>query len=157
MNARTLPLLLALALLIPSSGCLLTHASERVIRADEQLYEVGFQSPLAEETFLACVAHPDASEAGKSDSFLGIPFLLALARSERLSNNAIHNDQIILCDTNGDGLITNLEALRYRDRFYPGVDPSQPLAANHEEDVSDDHVSMSASYAGHVSDTDQRQ
>ena len=74
--------LLALTLLCPFAGCLFTHASERVIRADEQLYEVSFESPLAEETFQTCIAHPDDGAKGKSGSFVGIPFLLAWARSE---------------------------------------------------------------------------
>ena len=155
MNARALKSLLALTLLCPFAGCLFTHASERVLRPEEQLYEVSFQTPLAEEMFMTCVAHPDA-DSGKSGSFVGIPFLLAWARSERLSKNAIHNDQIVLCDTNGDGLITDLEALRYRDRYYPGVEPGEHLAANEDED-DDGPLSISASYVADTPDeTDKK-
>lgn len=153
MNMRAMKSLLALTLLCPCAGCLFTHASERVIRADEQLYEVSFESPLAEETFQACVAHPNADGDGQSGSFVGIPFLLAWARSERLSKNAVHNDQIILCDTNGDGMITNLEALRYRDRYFPNLDPAETIVQN--DDDADSGL-MSASFAVDTSDETEK-
>ncbi len=152
MSMRALKSLLVVTLLTPATGCLFTHASERVIRQDEQLYEVGYQSALAEETFQACVSHPDAKDSGKSGSFVGIPFLLAWARSERLSENAVHNDQIILCDTNGDGIITDLEALRYRDRYFPNVEPGLSLASKDAAAEANSTKPVSAAYVADSQD-----
>jgi len=135
--------LLGVTLLGSCSGCLFTRHTTNVVRQNEALRPVRFESEQAQSVFEAGVAETKSRKEGSNPRLFAIPFVLWYSRVDAISDNAAHNDAAALCDANGDGLITLQEALAYSARFpqekakvtesHPGqveaVSAEQPLAA----------------------------
>ena len=97
-------------------GCLLVSHSTQVVRENEKLRPVRFESEQAKIAFEASVHQMQAIKESSDPQLLAIPFLFWVSSTRELSDNAIYNDQAALCDLNGDGLITLQEAINYRAR-----------------------------------------
>lgn len=113
LHYRVLGCLAASLPLLASSGCLVMHASEKVVRQDERRERVDFESDFARRSFQGRALSGEARrEAGGKFAF-GIPFIAGFARSTVVSQNAWYNDQIAVCDADGDRLITDDEVLAF--------------------------------------------
>jgi hypothetical protein len=106
---------LAASLVGSSSGCLVVHTRERVVREDEQRRSVRFSSPRAQRDFQTAALDPKTRRSNESSNLFGIPFLMFYYHCTKLSENAYYNDQLADCDSDGDGLITDDEVLAFQD------------------------------------------
>lgn len=104
------------AVLAACPGCLITHHSTKVIRRDEARRPVRFESDAALQAFNARAAEQKAAETNQA-RVLAIPFLLWWSRLDAKSDSAHFNDETSACDADGDGLITEAEALAYNPKF----------------------------------------
>jgi len=73
-----------------------------------------FESEQAHQYFAAGVHDLQTHKKSYNFQVSAMPLLWWRSSSNELSDNAIYNDQVSVCDTNGDGLITMQEALAYR-------------------------------------------
>ena len=112
-DSRRISTLLLVALLCFSSGCLFTHHSTNLVRQDEPPREVQFESLAAQQAFNAKAFDEEARQKAAKTDFVAIPFLLWWSKMHVLSEGAYYNDQVAVCDTDGDGLISVGEALAY--------------------------------------------
>jgi hypothetical protein len=102
------------ALLAFSSGCLITRHTTNVVRKDEKPRAVTFESPQAKNMFDAKVVEVRSNLAGMSNpKVVAVPFLLWWSSTEVVSDSGIYNDQVAICDVNGDGVVTLDEANFY--------------------------------------------
>lgn len=108
---------LPLAMAGVCSGCLFTHHQTNMVRQDEIRREVEFESLAARQAFSARAYDAAAREKATKTKVVAIPFLLWQSRMDVLSDNAYYNDQVVACDTNGDGRITVAEAVAYSPKF----------------------------------------
>ncbi len=106
-SRRLLPSLLILSL--AGSGCLLSHSHKRVVRQDEIRERVEFESDEAAATFHAVATDDDARSALRGEASFGIPFVVGISHQSVLSPNAYYNDQVAMCDMNGDGFLSDEE------------------------------------------------
>jgi hypothetical protein len=106
--------LLAVALLCSCSGCLYVNHSTRVIRDKEPVLPVQFESPQAQRIYSAGVHDLQSHKQPYNFQVSAMPLLWWRSTANELSDNAIYNDQISVCDTNGDNFITMEEAMAYR-------------------------------------------
>ena len=113
MTARMHRLAFALAMLACSSGCLMMRMRERVAREGEQRFPVRFQSAYAKRQFQQYALDDKARRKTSSSTDLIIPFVIWDSDSSVLSQNAYYNDQIVSCDANSDGLLTDAEIAEY--------------------------------------------
>ncbi len=104
---------MAVVLLVFESGCLIVHNSTRVVRDNEPLRSVRFESEQARAAFEAGVNEMKAHKKKLQSVDLAVPFLCLVSRTSELSDNAVYNDEIVVCDANGDGYITEQEASAY--------------------------------------------
>jgi hypothetical protein len=104
-----------IALLCLCSGCLGVRHSTHVVRENEKPRPVQFESEQAKNLFDAGVnqmkAHKETTNVQVSLSWLGWK-----SQGDVLSDNAVYNDELLACDTNGDGVIAVNEAFAYRGR-----------------------------------------
>lgn len=98
------------------SGCLVTHVNRSVVRDKEPRREMQFESPFAQRTFNQLAFNEKRRDATASVRMVAIPFLTMHVHSATPSENAFYNDQIAACDTDGDGLITDSEAISFHER-----------------------------------------
>lgn len=103
-------------LLMLECGCLVVRTTTRVVRENEAMRMVKFESEQARSAFEAGVDEVRAQKKGCDVDAFAIPFLCLLCNTTTISDNAVYNDQAALCDTDGDGLITDQESLAYRAR-----------------------------------------
>lgn len=75
-----------------------------------------FESPFAQRTFNQLAFNEKRRDATASVRMVAIPFLTMHVHSATPSENAFYNDQIAACDTDGDGLITDSEAISFHER-----------------------------------------
>jgi hypothetical protein len=108
-------IILAASLFVSSSGCLVFHMRERVVREDEPRHSVRFTSSRAQRDFNTTASDPKIRHLNDSTSVVGVPFLMFYYKSTKLSDNAYFNDQLADCDGDGDGWITDEEVLAYQD------------------------------------------
>ena len=103
------------ALIAFSSGCLFTRVTTNVVRKNEKPRAVAFESPQAKNIFDGKLAEAKANLPSNNSNpkVVAVPFLLLWASTDVVSDNAIRNDQLTICDTNGDGVITLDEATMY--------------------------------------------
>ena len=106
--------LLAAALLCSTSGCLFVNHSTKVVRDKEPMQRVQFESEQAHQCFVAGVHDLQTRKQSYNFQVSAMPLLWWRSSANELSDNAIYNDQISVCDTNGDGVISTQEALTYR-------------------------------------------
>ncbi len=104
-------------LLVFESGCLVVHNSTRIVRENEPLRAVRFESEQAQSAFEAGVNEAKAHKKSQQSVALAVPFLCLFGRSTELSDNAVYNDEVVLCDADGDNVITEQEASAYRARL----------------------------------------
>ncbi|HVC97885.1 MAG TPA: hypothetical protein VND64_29710 [Pirellulales bacterium] len=112
---RGAQLVVAATLFVSSSGCLVFHMRERIVREDEPRRSVRFASSHAQRDFNATATDPRDRRRNDSTSVLGVPFVMFYYNSTKLSENAYFNDQLAACDGDGDGWITDEEVLAYQD------------------------------------------
>ncbi len=106
---------LALAL-GPCSGCLFVRHSTRVVRKDEPARQIEFESPQAQNLFEGGVTQLKPHQGKANPQVVAVPLLFWYSRTDVLGDGAFYNDQILGCDTDGDGLITLAEAEAFRAR-----------------------------------------
>ena len=114
MKRHTVILLLLGAMPCWLSGCLFVRHATRVVRDKEKQQPVQFESQRAQEFFVAGVHELQCHKQNLNVEVSAVPFLWWYSHSDELSDNAIYNDQISACDTNGDGVISMQEASTYR-------------------------------------------
>lgn len=114
---RALSAIFLLALAIgPCSGCLFVRHSTRVVRKDEPVRHVEFESPQAQNLFEGGVTQLKPHQDTANPQVVAVPLLFWYSRTDVLGDGAFYNDQILGCDTDGDGLITLAEAEAFRAR-----------------------------------------
>jgi hypothetical protein len=102
------------ALLAFSSGCLFTRHTTNVVRKDEKPRAVTFESPQAKNLFDGKLVEVRSNLTSMSNpKVVAVPFVLWWSSTEVVSDNGIYNDQVAICDKNGDGVITLDEANIY--------------------------------------------
>ncbi|MFK7769507.1 MAG: hypothetical protein AB8B55_20000 [Mariniblastus sp.] len=90
------------------SGCLLSHSNHAIVRQNEPLKQIAFETEKARAYYEAKVSERlDNSEASAS---FGIPFIVGLEKSTTTSENAVRNDVATLLDINGDRVVSEYEA-----------------------------------------------
>ena len=98
------------------SGCLATSQTTHVAEPDTQRVSVRFESDDARRIFIGEVNGRYQRGDGELDrTSWGIPVLYASTESTVLSEGAFFNLQVERADVNQDRLISNSEALGYRD------------------------------------------
>lgn len=105
-----------LALMSLQTGCLVTHVNRSIVREREPRRELNFESPFAARTFNQLAFNEKRRNASASTRMVAIPFLTMHVHSATPSENAFYNDQIAACDTDGDGFITDSEAMSFHER-----------------------------------------
>jgi hypothetical protein len=130
------------------SGCLYSHTSMKTVRENEVRRTVSFESPKAAKAFQERALSQDANDENLAGWTVGIPFVLYLARSKKLSQNAYYNDQLTLADTDDDGLISQSEALAYNPKFF-----SEPIAST-SDDSEETGVKHAAAEIGELQQLD---
>ena len=124
--ARVVAGLLVALTLCPACGCLISGSHTRVIRQDEPLRHVSFESPYAQQVFQTTALSEQQRLKLSSEASLGIPLLLGVSYRSALSPNAFYNDCVARCDVDRDGMISDQEAL-----VLTGSEP--PLTARLEQ------------------------
>jgi hypothetical protein len=104
---------LALCAALPCGGCLYVHNFDEVVRDQEPKRTVAFESEAAARLFCAAVERQRKASYDDQEEFVWIPFITWISKSRRLSEAAFYNDQLVVCDTDGDGVITDAEAASY--------------------------------------------
>ena len=90
-------------------GCLINHSNHVVLRQNEALRPLAFESPTARQNFESAVEYALDNEADRSRASFAVPFLFGLERSTKVAKNAIRNDLAALMDINRDGYISDYE------------------------------------------------
>ena len=106
--ARTVATLFLFVILF-SSGCLVNHEHRSIVRQDEPLYPITFESEQARVAFEACVETACDDDHYESNSSFGVPFIVGISRSQMTSETAIRNDTATRLDVNGDRHISEYE------------------------------------------------
>jgi hypothetical protein len=117
---RALPALLCATGL---TGCLTVFSKTEVIRSDEHRPSVQFESAKTAAVFYD---EMDRRSRVVGGACLGVPFITIYAKETVVSENAFFGDQVRECDTNHDGLITELEARIYARSHVGRVDEGTP-------------------------------
>ena len=92
----------------------MSASPRRIERDKEPLRPVQFESEQARQFFLGGVHDLQTHKQSSNVEASAVPFLWLNISDSTLSNNAIYNDQISACDTNGDGIISLQEAIVFR-------------------------------------------
>lgn len=111
---RCVVVLLSMAFLCCMPGCLFVNHSTKVVRDKEPLQRVAFESEQAQQAFVAGVHDLQTRKQNYNFQVSAVPLLWWRSTANELSDNAIYNDQVSVCDTNGDGIISTQEGLTYR-------------------------------------------
>lgn len=110
---RSSAVLLAVCAALPCCGCLYIHTCHEVAREQEPKRVVAFQSESASRLFCAVVERQKkAFREGQVEEFI-VPFITYINKTRTISEAGFYNDQVAACDTNGDGVITDAEAIAY--------------------------------------------
>jgi hypothetical protein len=111
---RRVVALLSMAFLCCMPGCLFVNHSTKVVRDKEPMQRVAFESEQARQAFVAGVHDLQTRKQSYNFQVSAVPLLWWRSSANELSDNAIYNDQISVCDTNGDGVISTQEGITYR-------------------------------------------
>ena len=90
-------------------GCLINHSHHTVLRQDEPLQSMTFESEYARSAFEQWVERANDDDSNRSSSSFAVPFIVGLKRSKSVSNNAVRNDVAALLDVNRDHHISDYE------------------------------------------------
>ncbi len=103
------------------------HHSTNVVREHEKPQAVRFESEEARDEFEAGLAVVRAHKSGNGLSHMfAVPFICWFSSEDVLSDNAVYNDEVKACDTNGDNLITLREATAYHARVRAAREADEP-------------------------------
>jgi hypothetical protein len=118
---------LALCAALPCCGCLCayTYTCEESLRAGEPKRAVKFQSETAARLFCTTVDRRMRTAREEPTEEIYIPLVTSITRTRKLSEAAFYNDQVAVCDTDGDGLITDAEAVAYHRACGAPSEPGQ--------------------------------
>ena len=109
---------LALLLIIPLAGCI--HSYEKT-QSDAERAKVAFESERAGKTFYEALSRVPSSKRS-TESKTGVYLVLINVEKETVSGpNRLFNEAVAACDTNKDGMITEMEA---------GIFASSPFVTN---------------------------
>ena len=108
--------LLFLALLF-ASGCTF-YSQTRIIRGEEARIAVNFDTEEAARLFQETAKLREYSNKPIRRSHTGIPLVTFYAEKEQLASDAFYNDQVSVCDTDKNLVITESEARIYRELYY---------------------------------------
>jgi hypothetical protein len=108
---------LVVAVLLLNAGCLFNYQQTDTVRREECPRQVAFESEAAERLFADGLE--TRKEAGRlvQCNRVTIPFLLNWSRSAELSEAAFFNDQVRICDADGNGCLTDTEVAAYHKRI----------------------------------------
>ena len=105
-------LVLAVAVMA-SAGCVTLYEKHEEIAKGEERMKVDFESEHAAQLFNSCVAKKLTNKPEKNTSRLAVPFVTFYSKTTVHSENARYNEEVLKCDSNGDGSITEAEARTY--------------------------------------------
>lgn len=97
----------AVAALTLLPGCITLFSKTEVVRGGETRRPVKFESEAAANEFLTAFKGQTRDAGG---AYLGVPFVTLYSKDTKLSEVAAWNDAVGRCDTDQDGLITQVEA-----------------------------------------------
>ena len=115
------------------TGCLITRHTTNTVRKNEKPVAVQFESPRAKNVFESKLVEVRAVQnmIAANPRVVAVPFLLWWSSTEVVSGNGIFNDQVAICDANGDRVITLEESLVYAARVDEQVAKNE--AKNNEQ------------------------
>ena len=129
------------ALVAFAPGCLITRHSTNVVRKNEKPRKVQFESAQAKNIFDGKVAEQKADKGMSNPNVFAVPFLLWYSTTDVVSDNGIYNDQIAICDTDGDRIITLQEAETYAARFDAKMAKREAVKTKSDSDAGDVFIS----------------
>jgi hypothetical protein len=136
-----LVVIICTALLVFAPGCLITRHATNVVRKNEKPRKVQFESTQAKSIFDGKVAEQKTDKGMSNPNVFAVPFLLWYSSTDVVSDNGIYNDQIAICDTNGDGFISLQEAETYAARFDAKMAKREAEKAKSESDTGEALIS----------------
>ena len=95
------------------SGCITLFSKTEVVRESETQQPVSFDSPEARDVFETVLKE---RQGVVSATYLGGPFVTLYSRAKVLSEAAKFNDCVRACDSDRDGVITEVEARTFAQR-----------------------------------------
>ena len=95
------------AVAIALTGCI---SHEETIYTDSERVPVAFENERAGRLFYERLSKHGGNEKEQSKTDISIPFVFAHKQRRISGNNARFNEAVRQCDTNRDGLITEVEA-----------------------------------------------
>lgn len=110
---------------------------ERIVREDEQRYPVRFQSACARWQFQKYALDKDARQKNGANAKFVVPFVVRVSDSSKLSENAYYNDQVVSCDANRDGLLSDDEVAEYSYWMAQNTKPSDDESTVHATDAKE--------------------
>jgi hypothetical protein len=87
------------------------------------------------------VSEQKADKGMSNPNVFAVPFLLWYSTTDVVSDNGIYNDQIAICDSNGDRIITLQEAETYAARFDAKMAKREAVKAKSDSDAADVFIS----------------
>lgn len=95
---------------IALTGCITFYSKTDIERGDEQRRPVRFENERAGTLF---TEELERRSDVVGEVAIGMPFVTFYERTRRLSDAAFFNEQVRICDTDQDGIITEIEANVY--------------------------------------------
>ena len=92
------------------TGCLMNVSKLEVLRQDEPVRALTFESEHARNVFESHVSHAQDDDGFESNVSFGIPFIIGVETTEVVSPSAIRNDVATRFDLNSDNHISDYEA-----------------------------------------------
>lgn len=117
-KSNLLKVLCVPALAVLTAGCISFYHKTEQVRSDEERMKIEFESETAGKLF-----HDKADAAirkrnPEGSTQFGVPFVSFYSKTRVVSKNAAYNDELRKCDTNKDGMITDVEARIYSERHF---------------------------------------
>jgi hypothetical protein len=137
-----------------NSGCLITRHNTNIVRKSEKLRPVQFESAEAKNLFDGKLVQAKSDQGMKNPQVFAVPFLLWYSSTDVVSDNGVYNDQLGICDTNGDGYISDREAMIYAAKSNK-QDQQQVAKRDPSKNTSpDNNVKAAKSQPGTAESTD---
>ena len=94
-------------------GCVTFYRKTEEIGAKEPRLTVDFETEHAAQLFNSTVEKKLRQPAPTDNSRVGVPFVTFYSKTRVMSENARYNAEVVKCDSNGDGKISEAEARTY--------------------------------------------